>query len=291
MKRQKLNEELSCLNSRNKHLRTLLQSYIKPDAELKSESLPPIHVTDTVKKTMFDILQATTMAQVPTSSALRALSMEYKSLQEEPVEGFRVKLVNDDNLFEWEVAIFGPPDTLYQGGYFKAIIEGELPHWDVNVQNQIENLTKTFEASSFISAPLYTESWLRSFVSYVRRNQDFLNVTIDTREGFLKTLNDLWLFKPNPFSLDIKFNDDGTKIIASRFMIQAVNITDGNMEKEMVKELRRIAHESSLNVSVFHPYFVFFDQFELVRPTTIQSMLGGSVTMMFISFIFIPNNE
>ncbi|KAI5744280.1 hypothetical protein M8J76_000824 [Diaphorina citri] len=53
MKRQKLNEELGCLSSRNKHLRTLLQSYIKPDAELKSESLPPIHVTDTVKKTSF----------------------------------------------------------------------------------------------------------------------------------------------------------------------------------------------------------------------------------------------
>ncbi|XP_071444681.1 ubiquitin-conjugating enzyme E2 R2 [Hetaerina americana] len=60
------------------------------------------------------------MALQPTSSALRALALEYKSLQEEPVEGFRVKLVNDDNLFEWEVAIFGPPDTLYQGGYFKA---------------------------------------------------------------------------------------------------------------------------------------------------------------------------
>ncbi|KAH6939358.1 hypothetical protein HPB50_017577 [Hyalomma asiaticum] len=60
------------------------------------------------------------MAQQPTSSALRALGLEFKSLQEEPVEGFRVKLVNDDNLFEWEVAIFGPPDTLYEGGYFKA---------------------------------------------------------------------------------------------------------------------------------------------------------------------------
>lgn len=42
------------------------------------------------------------------------------SLQEEPVEGFRVKLLNEDNLFEWEVAIFGPPETLYQGGYFKV---------------------------------------------------------------------------------------------------------------------------------------------------------------------------
>lgn len=61
------------------------------------------------------------MAQT-TSSALRALALEYKSLQEEPVEGFRVKLVNEDNMFEWEVAIFGPPDTLYQGGYFKVII-------------------------------------------------------------------------------------------------------------------------------------------------------------------------
>jgi ubiquitin-conjugating enzyme E2 R len=62
------------------------------------------------------------MAQQPTSSALRALALEYKSLQEEPVEGFRVKLANDDNLFEWEVAIFGPPDTLYQGGYFKVCL-------------------------------------------------------------------------------------------------------------------------------------------------------------------------
>ncbi len=53
-------------------------------------------------------------------SALRALSLELKSFQDEPVEGFRVKLVNDDNIFEWEVAIFGPPRTLYEGGYFKV---------------------------------------------------------------------------------------------------------------------------------------------------------------------------
>lgn len=62
------------------------------------------------------------MAHMPTSSALRALAMEYKSLQDEPVEGFCVKLVNDDNSFEWEVAIFGPPDTLYAGGYFKVSV-------------------------------------------------------------------------------------------------------------------------------------------------------------------------
>ncbi|XP_070543529.1 ubiquitin-conjugating enzyme E2 R2-like [Ptychodera flava] len=60
------------------------------------------------------------MASNPMTSAVRALSLELKNLQEEPVEGFRVSLLNESSLFEWEVAIFGPPETLYQGGYFKA---------------------------------------------------------------------------------------------------------------------------------------------------------------------------
>lgn len=60
------------------------------------------------------------MAYPPSNSAVRTLALEYRSLQDEPVEGFCVKLLNDDNLFEWEVAIFGPPETLYEGGYFKV---------------------------------------------------------------------------------------------------------------------------------------------------------------------------
>jgi patched domain-containing protein len=57
----------------------------------------------------------------------------------------------------------------------------------------------------------------------------------------------------------------------------------------MVKDLRDICKTSSLNVTIFHPYFVFFDQFELVRPTSIQCMVIGALIMMVISFIFIPN--
>lgn len=98
-----------------------------------------------------------------------------------------------------------------------------------------------------------------------------------------------WLIPGNPYSLDVQFNDDYTKILASRFLIQAVNISDTNHEKQMVKDLRQICLEAPIKVSVFHPYFVFFDQFELVRPISIQSMCYGAVIMMIISFIFIPN--
>jgi ubiquitin-conjugating enzyme E2 R len=57
----------------------------------------------------------------PLSSAVRALALELKSMQEDPLEGIRTRLASDENLFEWEVALFGAPDTLYQGGYFKVI--------------------------------------------------------------------------------------------------------------------------------------------------------------------------
>lgn len=88
----------------------------------------------------------------PSSSAVRALALEYKSLQEEPVEGFRVKLLNDDNLFEWEVAIFGPPDTLYQGGYFKVSIQ-TIFHAIIFIDhfNATERVCRKFSSSSEMS--------------------------------------------------------------------------------------------------------------------------------------------
>ena len=69
------------------------------------------------------------MAGTSNSSAVRALALELKSLQEDPLEGIRSRLVNEDNLFEWEVALFGPPDTLYQGGYFKVWLDLNPCFW------------------------------------------------------------------------------------------------------------------------------------------------------------------
>ncbi|PIO62741.1 ubiquitin--protein ligase, partial [Teladorsagia circumcincta] len=55
------------------------------------------------------------------AGALRALAMELKNIESQPLEGFTIS-ASDDNLFVWTVGIYGPPNTLYQGGYFKAVI-------------------------------------------------------------------------------------------------------------------------------------------------------------------------
>ena len=56
------------------------------------------------------------------TGSVRALQMELKNLEKEPMEGFRVSLRDDSNMHEWEVGIFGAPGTLYEGGYFKALL-------------------------------------------------------------------------------------------------------------------------------------------------------------------------
>ncbi|ELK36612.1 Ubiquitin-conjugating enzyme E2 R2 [Myotis davidii] len=68
------------------------------------------------------------MAQQRTTSSQKALMLELKSLQEEPVEGSRVALVDESDLYYWEVAIFGTPNTLYEGGCFKVRIKCPLEH-------------------------------------------------------------------------------------------------------------------------------------------------------------------
>lgn len=171
----------------------------------------------------------------------------------------------------------------------QVIVSGEQNYSDPIIQQQIENLTQTFENTSFISGPLYTESWIRTFLQYEKQNEDYLNISIQTEESFISALKELWLYPTSPFSLDVQLNEAGDKIKAMRFMIQAVNISGTEHEKEMVQAIRRICHESPLNVSVFHPYFIFFDQFELVKPMSIQNMVMGALIMMVISFLFIPN--
>lgn len=55
-----------------------------------------------------------------TSTALKRLMQEYKELILNPPEGFTAGPISEDNFFEWEAEISGPPDTAYEGGVFTA---------------------------------------------------------------------------------------------------------------------------------------------------------------------------
>ena len=55
--------------------------------------------------------------------AMEILSKELDRLQNADDLGASVGLVDDENMFNWSVIFEGPPDTLYEGGFFKAILK------------------------------------------------------------------------------------------------------------------------------------------------------------------------
>ncbi|KAI3372261.1 hypothetical protein L3Q82_022762 [Scortum barcoo] len=46
----------------------------------------------------------------------------FPELNKNPVEGFSAGLIDDDDIYKWEVVIIGPQDTLFEGGFFKAYL-------------------------------------------------------------------------------------------------------------------------------------------------------------------------
>lgn len=56
------------------------------------------------------------------SQGVLLLRKQLKELSRNPIEGFSAGLVDDVNIFEWQVTIMGPPDTLYEGGFFNALM-------------------------------------------------------------------------------------------------------------------------------------------------------------------------
>ena len=87
-------------------------------------------------------------------SAVMALQKEFKELVETPVEGFKVTLVDESNLFIWDVTIFGPPQTLYEGGYFKV---------DLSIYHSKFRLAYLF-LRTIHTSPLQCDSLIQCFI-------------------------------------------------------------------------------------------------------------------------------
>ncbi|KAJ4979833.1 hypothetical protein NE237_010613 [Protea cynaroides] len=68
------------------------------------------------------VLSASFSLMAQSTQASLLLHKQLKNLCKNPVDGFSAGLVDDSNIFEWSVTIIGPPDTLYDGGYFNAIM-------------------------------------------------------------------------------------------------------------------------------------------------------------------------
>ena len=73
------------------------------------------------------------------------------------------------------------------------VISGQLDYSSPEVQAGLEDLLMQLENTTYID-PIYTESWLRSFLDYVERWRDYPDydqLKTDTEQNFIRTLKDV----------------------------------------------------------------------------------------------------
>ncbi|XP_015917118.1 patched domain-containing protein 3 [Parasteatoda tepidariorum] len=204
----------------------------------------------------------------------------------------RYKLSRSDS---YSVTFYEREDKYFRKYAYRiqVVVNATLDYSNETVQTQIESMLQKFESSPYVSGPDLTESWLRAFNRFTNDTRtSFILQSYNKSDSadFIKIL-DVFFNYPlfQNFRHDVLFNEDKSKIVATRYVIQAYNIIDANKEKDMVLELRKIADTQPFSVNVFQQYFIYFDQFILVRDTSIQSICVAVAVMIFISLLFIPS--
>ncbi|XP_078573965.1 patched domain-containing protein 3-like [Branchiostoma floridae x Branchiostoma japonicum] len=91
------------------------------------------------------------------------------------------------------------------------------------------------------------------------------------------------------YSHDILFNEDGTEIIASRFFVQTKQIDGTLKEKNIMTKMRELASGASVEAIVYHPAFVYYDQYIAILPNTLQNLGIATGAMLVVSLFLMPH--
>lgn len=152
-----------------------------------------------------------------------------------------------------------------------------FPYWSEDGQESLGLCIANFENLYYVNSTL---GWFLSFNRYASA----ANLSISSEQAFKSQLPNF--LKLNPmFRQDINFSTKN-EIQASRFFIQTLNNITA---KDMLLGLRKTADECQIDLIVYHPAFIYFDQYTIIVENTIQTILVATIAMLAVSLLLIPN--
>ncbi|XP_020372176.2 patched domain-containing protein 3-like [Rhincodon typus] len=158
-----------------------------------------------------------------------------------------------------------------------------VEYWNSTVQDEIETCMGRLENNSYVD-PELSESWLRVYIDLSKK----MSIDIQEKNAFMGNLPTLFQIVPL-FKQDTGFSESKQQINASRFFIQTINVNTSVAEKNMLNELRKLAEECQIPLLVYHPAFIYFDQYLVIVSNTIQNVVVAAGVMLIVALLLIPN--
>lgn len=207
---------------------------------------------------------------------------------------------NTANYDSYSVEFYDMDDKYFKEYSYPINVMFTGPHLDLSdtaTRDKILGIISELESTPFIDGNV-TSCWLRDFLGYVRRAEEFGGdiIPINTEQEISAAVRDYLADPGSEQLLDIEFKEDdsgNTRINAIRFIIQGHNIITSQMEQDMVAKLRDICDRHStpddIAITVFHPWFIYIDQYLAILPQTIQCIIVTAAVMVVIALILIPS--
>ncbi|KAJ6666684.1 hypothetical protein lerEdw1_020408 [Lerista edwardsae] len=178
--------------------------------------------------------------------------------------------------YDWEEKYFSE-----YGLRIMVVVTKSIKYWDSSVRADLKKCMESFESSRFVDKK-YSESWLRIYEVVASG----LSLNLNDRDAFIENLPILFNITPES-KWDIIYST--TEIRTSRFYVQTVNVTTALDDKNLLIDLRRRARKCKIPMLVYHPAFIYFDQFIVIVQKTLQTVGIAAGTMLIISLLLIPN--
>ncbi|XP_065147293.1 patched domain-containing protein 3-like [Paramisgurnus dabryanus] len=182
---------------------------------------------------------------------------------------------NEDEFF----SAFGPNVML-------VIKDKDFQYWNPTARKSLDLCVEHFKKLKVADSDIPPISWLHAYMQFGQMANLTLNDEIQFKRSLTPFLN------RSGFSQDVNFTNN--QVHASRMFVLTVNIRIAIDEKNMLNAFRETAEkcgklQTPIDLIVYHPAFIYFDQYAVIITNTIQNIVVATCAMLVISLLLIPN--
>ncbi|CAM4652603.1 unnamed protein product [Leuciscus chuanchicus] len=171
-----------------------------------------------------------------------------------------------------------------------VIKDEDFQYWNPTARESLDLCLENFQNLPVADSCISPISWLSAYMQYGQNASLNLDDEIQFKRNLTAFLDRSGFSQD--FSQDVNFTNN--QIHASRMFIQTVNIRTAIDEKNMLNALRETAEkcgklQTPVDLIVYHPAFIYFDQYAVIITNTIQNIVVATCAMLVISLLLIPN--
>ncbi|XP_067118909.1 patched domain-containing protein 3-like [Centruroides vittatus] len=177
---------------------------------------------------------------------------------------------------------------------YHIIINKTLDYSDIKVQKSLDTLLEKFQNHPNIADKEFTVSWLKFYKEFQKSpvaKFSLQGYNMTNKQDFIDGLRNVFfnIRAAKSLSNDVVFNSNKTDILYSRFFVMGKNVNSSDIERDVLRDLLKIADESDVPVLVHCIKSSLIEQGIIIGQMVYQLFWITAILITAVFLLFVPN--